>query len=173
VSPPREPEFTLNQKKNRRAEPADADIDRTVALETMLAPGNDQGRFDEGKGAIITGWVVDVKQGGHPETANCGNLSEQLTDTHITVGLRPDAPETETIVVEVTPWWRQAMAPKEDWSTATLLEQIKHRRVTFRGWLMFDLDHVRQAVNTAPGNPTDWRKTVWEIHPITSMLVMP
>jgi hypothetical protein len=40
MSPPREPEFTLNQKKNRRAEPADADIDRTVTLEKMLAPGN-------------------------------------------------------------------------------------------------------------------------------------
>jgi ribosomal protein L15 len=39
--------------------------------------------------------------------------------------------------------------------------------------LLFDVSHVKEAVNTAPNNPADWRKTVWEVHPITSMQVLP
>ncbi|MDQ2859229.1 MAG: hypothetical protein M3T55_00550 [Pseudomonadota bacterium] len=43
----------------------------------------------------------------------------------------------------------------------------------FRGWLLFDTSHVGEAVNSAPNNPADWCKTVWEIHPITAMQVLP
>jgi hypothetical protein len=118
-------------------------------------------------------WVVDVKQGGHPETANCGSMSTLYTDTHITVGLAPDAPETETIVVEVTPRWREKMAAQGiDWTTEGLEQQLIGREVRFTGWLLFDTDHLHQAVNTAPGNRRDWRKTVWEIHPVTALQVV-
>src|SRR5262249_17216650 len=63
----------LNRLKNRTVAPHPDQIDRAVTLEAMLAPGEDEGRFDEQKGAIITGWVVNVEQGGQPETANCGS----------------------------------------------------------------------------------------------------
>lgn len=164
----------LNQLKNREAAPRPEELDPNVTLDAMLAPGDDQGRFDESKGATITGWVVDVKQGGHPETANCGSMSLLYTDTHITVGLTAGAPETETIVVEVTPRWRQRMLGQGiDWTTGELQHDLIGKKIQFTGWLMFDTDHVHQAVNTAPGNPRDWRKTVWEIHPITDMQPAP
>jgi hypothetical protein len=138
----------------------------------MLAPGDDEERFDEQKGAVITGWVVNVEQGGHPETANCGSMSLPFTDTHITVGLTPDAHPTDTIVVEVTPRWRQMMQSRGiDWSTETLQVELIGKRVQFAGWLMFDTDHVGEAVNTAPHGRHDWRRTVWEIHPITAIEV--
>jgi hypothetical protein len=86
----------------------------------------------------------------------------------ITVGRSPDAPETETMVVEVTPRWRAAMRARGvDWTTPALRQQLIGRQVQFTGWLLFDTDHVHEAVNTAPGKPRDWRKTVWEIHPVT------
>jgi hypothetical protein len=180
VTPPHEPEYTLNTKKNRRTEPADADIDGSVTLQRMLAPGYDGNRFDEKKGAVITGLVINIEQGGHPETANCGNLSEQLTDTHITVALAPTTDRTRTLVVEVTPWWRETLAQKNvDWSTGTLNQNLIGKRVTFRGWLMFDLDHFCEAINTrtdprcATNRKAPWRKTIWEIHPVTSMQVVP
>jgi hypothetical protein len=99
----------LNELKNRATAPGPADLDQAVTLDALLAPGDDRGRFDEGRGAVITGWVVNVQQGGHPETANCGSMSMFYTDTHITIGRSPDAPETEMMVVEVTPRWRAAM----------------------------------------------------------------
>src|SRR5262249_44456770 len=162
----------LNRLKNRTVAPHPDQIDRAVTLEAMLAPGEDEGRFDEQKGAIITGWGVNVEQGGHPETANCGSMTLFYTDTHITVGSTPHATPTETIIVEVTPRWRQMMqAQGIDWSTETLQAELITKRVQFTGWLMFDTDHVGEAVNTAPNNRHDWRKTVWEVHPITGMQV--
>ena len=46
-------------------------------------------------------------------------------------------------------------------------QQLIRHQVQFTGWLLFDTDHVHEAVNTAPDNPRDWRNTVWEIHPAT------
>jgi hypothetical protein len=163
----------LNILKNREVAPRADQMNQSVTLEKMLAPGNDRGRFDHHTGATIVGWVINVEQGGHPETANCGSMSLDYTDTHITVGLDPQADLKETLVVEVTPRWRKAMAAQGiDWRTETLQQTLKGKKVKFSGWLMFDLDHRGEAVNTAPRNPKDWRKTIWEIHPITSIEIV-
>lgn len=168
----------LNILKNRQVAPRADQMDQGVTLEKMLAPGDDHGRFDEHTGATITGWVVKVEQGGHPETANCGSMSKFYTDTHITVGLTPDAGDKDTLVVEVTPRWRKDMMAKGmDWRTETLRQtlpgNLTGKQVKFTGWLMFDSDHIGESVNIAPRNPKDWRKTIWEVHPITSIEVIP
>jgi hypothetical protein len=175
-TPPGPKEQALNPKKNRRTAPGPQDIDPSVTLARMLAPGNDRRRFAETKGAEIVGYVVKVEQGGHPETANCGNLTLALTDTHITVALGPTNDLTTTLVVEVTPWWRQEMKKQGiDWSTETLTQTITGKTVKFRGWLMFDVDHTAEAINTKPPNATKtpWRRTIWEIHPVTAMEIAP
>lgn len=164
----------LNVLKNRALAPRDGQIRRDVTLGAMLAGGDDHNRFNESDGAEITGYVIDVRQGGHPESANCGNLGTLYTDTHIAVALSPGQPITQAAIVEVTPVWRAAMAKRGvDWRTETLEKTLIGRRVRLRGWLLFDFSHVKDAVNTAPNNPADWRKTAWEVHPITSMQVLP
>jgi len=165
----------LNEKKNRRTAPTDTDFDSRVTIQKMLAPGKDIGRFDEARGAEITGLVIKVEQGGHPETANCGDLTEQFTDTHITVAVRKTNDLTTTLIVEVTPWWRQTMAQRGmDWSTVKLKQTLTGHTVKFRGWLMFDLDHESESINTRPANAAKppWRQTAWEIHPITAIEVV-
>jgi hypothetical protein len=163
----------LNTLKNRATVPTDAQINPAVTLADMLADGNDSGRFDQGQGAEIVGYVTKVEQGGHPETANCGNLTTLYTDTHITVAASPTAPNTQSLIVEVTPTWRVVMQKQGvDWRTETLQTTLVGHRVKFRGWLMFDTSHLNEATNTAPNNPADWRKTIWEVHPITSMQVI-
>ena len=120
--------------------------------------------------------MVKVEQGGHPETANCGNLTLRFTDTHITVALGPTTDLTATLIVEVTPWWRQEMKKQGiEWSTPTLNQTLTGKKVKFTGWLLFDVDHVKEATNTRPASAprAPWRRTVWEIHPVTAMQVMP
>jgi hypothetical protein len=164
----------LNVLKNRPLAPNGSQIRPAVSLAAMLADGDDHHRFNETDGAQITGYVIDVRQGGHPETTNCGNLGTLYTDTHIAVALSPGQPITQSVIVEVTPVWRAAMARRGvDWRTETLQRSLIGHRVRFRGWLLFDVSHVKEAVNTAPNNPADWRKTVWEVHPITSMQIFP
>ncbi len=163
---------TLNRLKNRYLPPTDADFDTTVTLAAMVRPGNDVSRFDEGRAAVITGYVADVKPGGI-ETTNCGARDLPDRDTHIS--LVPDPMQHGLpVIVEVTPRWRAMMAPKGvDWSTATLRKTLLGRWVKVTGWLLFDSEHANAAENTAPGRPRNWRQTAWEIHPITSLEVVP
>lgn len=164
----------LNLLKRRVTMPAPADVDNQVALVAMVAPGDDTSRFDSRKAATIEGYVADVKVGG-VESVNCHTHDPQYRDTHIELTLDPlhDA-ENKHVIVEVTPQWRGQMAKNGvDWSTPTLRKQLLGRWVKVTGWLLFDEEHANAAENTNPGGARNWRATVWEIHPITDIQVLP
>jgi uncharacterized protein YraI len=161
----------LNNKKNRWHAPASSDIDPSFTLVHLLQPGADDARFNDARAGEIEGFVVDVKVGG-VETVNCKATDPLYRDTHIEVADHMGAPTTQRVIVEVTPRWRAAMqAAGVDWTTPSLHALIG-KRVRFRGWAMFDQEHRSQAENTAPGNPSNWRATVWELHPVTSFTVL-
>jgi hypothetical protein len=159
----------LNCHKNRFTAPQPQDFDQEVSLAALLAPGRDENRFDEEHAASFSGYVIDVKKGGN-ETCNCGAKNPIDMDTHIELGLAAGVPETQRVIVEVTPRFRKQMKEQGlDWSTEGLANQLKGKWVHVSGWLLFDSMHVGQAENTHPGNATNWRATCWEIHPITSI----
>ncbi len=165
----------LNRLKNRSAEPRDADVDSSVTLAAMLAPSsNDAGRFAETKAAEISGFVFRVIPGGRTETTNCRKGDPVHRDTHIELTKSPtDTAEIQRVIVEVTPRWRAGLkGDGTDWSTATLQQTIERRWIKVRGWLLFDTEHKAQAENTNPGGTKNWRATAWEIHPITSIVVV-
>jgi hypothetical protein len=166
----------LNGDKNRSTPPTDADIDTAVTIAKMVMIGDDRDRFDEEKGAEIVGYVFDVKPGG-VETCNCHATDLEFRDTHIelvpAVNLND---KTHRVIIEITPRMRaQALADgKGDWSTDKLKTTIKHKWIKVRGWLLFDLEHVHNAQHTAdPAAKDIWRATCWEIHPITTLEVVP
>lgn len=164
----------LNRLKNRYTAPAAHQINSSVTLATMLAPGNDVRRWRASYGAIITGYVHDVKVGG-VETVNCQARDPKFRDTHIELVLNPmDSGSTKRVIVEVTPRWRAIMAARGvDWSTRALRDKLLGRWVKVTGWMLFDMEHEAQAENTAPGRLRDWRATAWEIHPVTSIETVP
>ncbi len=166
----------LNRQKNRSVSPSDADIDGSVTLAKLLGNGtDDQSRFDTGKGAEIAGFVLHVKPGGKRETTNCRKGDPDHRDAHIELTLSPtDTTEIRRVIVEVTPRWRAAMkSAGVDWATATLQQTIEHHWVKVRGWLFRDDEHTGQAENTNPGGDKNWRATVWEVHPVTSLVIVP
>ncbi len=59
-----------------------------------------------------------------------------------------------------------------DWSTDALKTQLIGQWVKFTGWLLFDFEHTGQAENSSPGNPANWRATCWEVHPVSSFVVL-
>lgn len=158
----------LNRLKNRYVAPKPSQIDSDVTLEAMLAPGDDFERFDQTRGARITGFVVDVKTGGK-ETCNCAAAASIDKDTHIEIALSPDATKIQRVVVEVTPRMRAKMG--DGWTTSSLKAAMKGQWVTVTGWLFFDSMHIKQSENTNPGESQNWRATAWEIHPITSITI--
>jgi hypothetical protein len=166
----------LNKDKNRFQTPTADDIDTEVTLATMLAPGEDETRFDQTRAARVVGFVVDVKIGGR-ETCNCGATNPIDRDTHIELALAAEAPPNQRVIVEVTPRLRKQMKAKGvDWRTLTLQshgkEGIKGKWVEVTGWLLFDFEHTDGAENSSPGNPSNWRATCWEIHSITDIRVL-
>lgn len=164
----------LNPLKRRMPTPAAADMDDQVTLAAMVVSGDDTDRFNTKKGATIEGYVADVKVGG-VESVNCHTHDPKYRDTHIELTLDPlhDA-GNKHVIVEVTPQWREEMSKNGvDWTTTTLRKQLLGRWIKVTGWLLFDEEHANAAENTNPGGARNWRATVWEIHPITDIQVLP
>jgi hypothetical protein len=164
----------LNHLKNRYTAPTGVEINHSITLSALLAPGDDKTRWNSTSGAKITGFVLDVKPGGK-ETCNCGKTDPVHTDAHIELVLHAtDTAMTQSVVVEVTPRMRAIMkANGTDWSTTTLRTQFRHKWATVSGWMTFDAQHANAAENTNPGGAHNWRATAWEIHPVTGIQVVP
>lgn len=161
----------LNPYKNRDDAPPVEKINTSATLSAILAPGNDLTRWSRDDGATFEGTVVSVKIGGI-ESVNCHAKDAPHRDTHIELALDAAAPETQRVIVEITPRWREKMSVIADWSTAALKKQLLGKRVRITGWLFDDLEHKAEAENTNPGGAKNWRATIWEIHPITGVTVL-
>jgi hypothetical protein len=160
----------LHRLKNRTALPVEADLDQRVTLNELLKPGNDANRWSIQRAAKIEGYVIDVAY-ARPEATNC--FSPCRRDVHILVANRKEAAKNEQVIVEITPNLRDWAAAKGmDWSELTLQAELVGHWCEFEGWLYFDVGHTDQSENTAPGNPTNWRGTAWELHPVTEFRVV-
>jgi hypothetical protein len=160
----------LHRLKNRTAFPAAADFDATVTLEKLLARGDDTTRWSTDRAARVEGEVIDVAYAGS-EATNCFNPNRR--DIHILIATQKGAAKNEQVVVEVTPKLVDMAAERGlDWSEQTLQSELVGHWVQFEGWLYFDVGHAEESENTAPGNPENWRATVWEIHPVTKITVI-
>lgn len=160
----------LHRLKNRTAVPQPADFDPRITLDQLLQPGDDRNRWSTGRAARIQGRVIDVEYAG-TEAANCFNPSRR--DIHILIATREHAAKNEHVVLEVTPKLKDWAAQQGiDWSEQTLQAQLIGHWVEFEGWLYFDVGHAEESENTAPNNPSNWRATAWEIHPITKITVI-
>ncbi len=162
----------LNVLKNRNTFPKETDIDSSITIENLLADGNDVNRFSESKAVVIIGYCVDVKIGS-VESCNCHAKEHDKRDTHIELTTSPmNTGKTNTLVVEVTPYFREIMKQRGiDWTTKALRRSLLGRWIKITGWLLFDSEHTGQAENTAPDRPRNWRKTAWEVHPITDIAI--
>jgi len=156
----------LHRLKNRTAFPQAADFDSRVTLDQLLQPGDDRNRWSTERAARIQGQVIDVAYAGI-EATNC--FSPCRRDIHILVAKQKDAAKNEQVVVEVTPNLQQQGI---DWTEQTLQAQLVGHWCEFEGWLYFDAGHAEESENTAPHNPSNWRATAWELHPVTKITVI-
>jgi len=163
----------LNKLKNRYAIPSQKDIDTSVTLEKLIAPGNDRTRWNTSHAARIRGYISDVKVGG-VETCNCKEKDKSIRDTHLEMVTDPMSNgKMQRMIIEVTPRLRELMKEQGvDWNTTTLRDKLLGRWVQVEGWLLFDEEHEMASENTNPGNESNWRATAWEIHPITKLEII-
>jgi len=164
----------LNQLKNRDSTPQPADLDSSVTLQTMLEPGYDRWRWHEERAASIVGYVRYVRSGGW-ESVNCYGVRPRDRDTYILlVADLTHTDSTPRVAIEVTPRWRARMRQRgEDWSTAALKARLLGRRVRATGWLLFDAPNEDASQHTAVDPSLNARTTAWELHPVTSIELVP
>jgi hypothetical protein len=67
-------------------------------------------------------------------------------------------------VVEITPSYKALHKNVMD-----SLKLLKNQKVTIRGYLFYDSEHERNSINYCKTctSKNVWRKSCWEIHPIT------
>lgn len=119
------------------------------------------------------------------ETSNCQLTGEKNSDYHIGIGFDPDLAQLlrqgmgvsrrvllqTSIIVEMTPHYRARYQPV--WSIQHLVKAVG-RQVKVIGQLMLDNEHVIPVQNCGRQDAnlrTCWRKSAWEIHPVTEFYV--
>ena len=171
-----------NRLKNRwNSAPSDNQINADITLGAILEQGDDEDRWSNDDGAEITGYVASIEATG-PESCNCGSDADGETDFHINVVASPQShSDCSRMIVEITPRWQHL----KSWTFDQVKHDIEHKWVKF-----LDFYHLRESLNTrhsngfkcggkngpfncnGPRNKTLWRRTAWEIHPVTSYSVL-
>lgn len=191
----------LNLVKNQLPDPAlspvkvlgESDVAALDAgLPSTLHRGNHALHADElvqmGEGNIygLTGYLYVVEPSG-AESSNCELTGPDDVDYHIVIGFDPGvaqnlasgahltkkqkaALKAQGVVVEMTPQSRAQFHPAWD---DTLVGNYLGRQVKVVGQLMVDNEHrVPKDDCALPGHKaTCWRKSVWELHPVTQFYV--
>jgi hypothetical protein len=168
--------YYLNQYKNRYSFPDSNAFEPSITIHDLLRSG-DPDQFDQNKAVTIQGFVFDVKVGG-VEACNCKTKDAAFRDTHIEI--TPDEDHTgphNRIIAEVTPRIRELMALKGmNWSSTELHGLLKGSKVEITGWLFYDAEHEDASYANDPEDQIgrmNWRGSCWEIHPITSIKLLP
>lgn len=118
----------------------------------------DTGRFVE-----IYVYLMDVKVSSK-ESCNCHSSNKNDYDWHLTVTI--DAKHTDRkdrMICEIT--------PKDRDIGFDYVKMLKGKMVTIQGYTFYDTEHVQNSYKDNPRGTNVWRKSCWEIHPVTNIFI--
>lgn len=130
----------------------------------FLKPGNDTARYTYSQFVKVLGKITEVKWGG-PEECNCHSKEKQDLDIHIVFS---DTLGNGKMICEVNRFTRQTNKQL----TYVFVRSLIGHKVKIEGWLFPDLEHKQNATNTCINCSNVWRSTVWEIHPVTNIILI-
>jgi hypothetical protein len=137
-----------------------ADREKIKSIETA------EGTVGEGSRVRLVAFLSDGKP--HPnsgESVNCNLKSEPNNDLHIPVAETKNGSEFEGIVVEMIPQDRPA-----NWTSANV-QKLRGKVLLIEGGLFYDNLHFVNGDKNNPMGGQPKRFSLWEIHPITSVMV--
>ena len=162
-------EQILNKAKNQNAGVPSGYADFWDISEVIGEPKHDdRNEFTQGQYVYAEGYLITYTlEGG--ESCNCYQADKNKAkygDVHIYIGLTKDAKKQDCIIVEITPKYK-----KIDTGYLSFLQQAKGTQVRVFGYLLYDFMHERNSANfcTTCTQPTVWRKTCWEVHPVVAI----
>jgi hypothetical protein len=160
-------EKALNKGKNRNAKaPAHTNAQHlTIGAFLNSAQQPDSSKYLAGTYVEVTGgYLVRKPDEMGPERCNCQRAKKSAKDgdVHMYIGLVPNAPIKNCMVVEVTPSWKSKRASYS-------FKDLIGKKVKVKGYLLYDYIHEPSALNTCHTCTGAWRKTCWEIHPVVAI----
>jgi len=155
----------LNTLKNASINVSSSVSPLSIPLKNLIPAKKrkDKNLYSDGAYAYTEGFLVSFQEQG-PEACNCNKAKAKLKngDVHMYIGLKKNALKKDCIVVEITPAFKKKHPNYE-----TLLEKNTMVRIT--GYLLYDFIHEPQAINYCTSCAGAWRRSCWEIHPITNI----
>ena len=160
-------EQSLNMHKNRVTSPNA--FNSFINMQTML-DSKDDSIFSADDGAKVEGYLFRIVP-GNKESCNC--FTADKTQYNITLFLSPSPINDSTttakcLAVEITPYSRQLHS---EWTTQYITAHFLKKHVIVKGWLLYDYLSKPESVASNPGKPGMKRHTVWEIYPVTEMIL--
>ena len=160
----------LNKKKNKSVNVNSSIEPEELELRKLLPSKqrkNDKTLWREGAYVVMEGYLVDFAEQG-AESCNCGeaNASDKTGDVHMFLGLAKNSAKKNCMVIEITPKFKDKFPDYEN----DFLK--KKARIRVYGYLFYDFPHEKDAFTTCNACTHIWRKTPWEIHPITMIEVI-
>ena len=114
----------------------------------------------------IEGYTTSAKEQG-PESCNCkeATVANKDGDVHMYLSLVKNAPKKNSMVVEITPMFKEKFPDYKQY-------MVKNIKLRVYGFLFYDTEHEDAAFTTCDNCTNIWRKTNWEIHPITKIEII-
>ena len=158
----------LNIAKNKGVTVSSTKVPEFLPLKNLMPTHQriDRNLYADGAYVYTEGFLTSFEEEG-PESCNCGKAKKSLKDgdVHMYLGLKKNAVKKNCIVVEITPAFK-----KKHPDYALLLQ--KNAKVKITGYLLYDFLHEKDAFTTCTSCDGIWRKTCWEIHPITDIEIL-
>ena len=155
----------LNTLKNTGVTVSASRVPESLPLKNLITSKKrkDRNLYADGAYVVTEGYLISFQEEG-PEACNCDKAKAKLKngDVHMYIGLKKNAVKKDCIVVEITPAFKKKHPDYE-----TLLDKNIMVRIT--GYLLYDFIHEKDAINTCTSCTGTWRRTCWEIHPVTDI----
>lgn len=161
----------FNKRKNKSAREPDKNPKPISfsALKSGNGRKNDRNYWLEGAYVELSGaYLIDYKQQGG-ESCNCyeADNNKSKGDIHINIGTKYDIQNENNnyyVIIEITPSYKK-LHP----DFLEELQELKGKKIVVRGYLFYDYEHERNSINYCEScsDKGVWRKTCWEVHPVT------
>jgi hypothetical protein len=159
---------TFNKKKNKKINVPSSWQAEFLPLKNLLPKKqrDEKDLYWEGAYVYTEGYMTSAEEQG-PESCNCKEASESKKngDVHMYLSLVKDAPKKNSMVVEITPLFKKKFPDYKQYMK-------KNIKIRVYGFLFYDTEHEDAAFTTCNSCGHIWRKTNWEIHPITEIEII-
>ncbi|MGP8217557.1 MAG: hypothetical protein ACLQQ4_18455 [Bacteroidia bacterium] len=141
-------------------------VNPNIVLDSILkGMPEDTGRYKSTDFVTITGYVLGADDEG-PESCNCFSKEESKQNLVLYIGNSPLSGKDSVFFVEITPKFK---AKNPEFMPDALFGQ----KVTISGYMMYNFEMKKMALNACKKCRTTDRKTAWEICPVTDITLIP